>query len=65
MALEVSVTTEGHLSLAMLGESGEFWPPGFRCTVVGLLPEADVDLFSHAHNLSLKEQSSRFGVQVH
>lgn len=38
MVLEASVTTEGYLSIAMVGETGEFCPLGFRYTTVALLP---------------------------
>lgn len=45
MALEANVTIEGYPRFAMLGENGEFWPLGFRCTTVGLLSEAELGLF--------------------
>lgn len=45
MALEAKVTVERYLRIAVLGENGEFQPLGFRCTTVGLLPEADLGLF--------------------
>lgn len=64
MILEASITTEGCPSIAMLGENGGLWPPGFRYTAAGLLPGADLGLFSHTRNLSSTEQSSSLGVQV-